>query len=299
MFRVHSGLRLLALSGFCLALISCGQSERYAARVANDKSIAPTIEVHTPDGPGPFPAVVVMHNCGGLDGLGADVSYEWTRFLVANGYAVLLPDSFRPRDRHRGVCSLPNGFWVHHEVRGADAYAALDAARKDPRIDARRVAVMGGSNGGVATLAAANADMIAEGSWLKPGQSGFSAAIAFYPECGIDYGSWQVPSRRPLQTSGNFRAAVPLTILIGALDNWTPAPPCEALAKAASGAPVDIKIYPEAHHSFDSAWPVQHNPRATNINNPGGGATIGRNAAAHEDSRKVVLEVLRTKLARN
>ncbi len=267
------------------------------ASAANALMIAPTVEIHTPSGPGPFPAVVIMHNCAGLDGMGASTTYEWARFLIANGYAVLLPDSFRPRERFRGVCTLSSGFWVRHEIRGADAYAALEAARNDPRIDARRVAVMDGSNGGVATLAAVNSDMLAEGAWLKPGQSGFAAAIAFYPECGIDYGNWQVADLKPLRTSGSYRAASPLTILIGALDDWTPVPPCDAMVKAASGAAVTMKVYPGAHHSFDSAVPVQHNPRATNINNPGGGATVGRNPAAHEDSRKVVLEVLRTRLA--
>ena len=41
--------------------------------------------------------------------------------------------------------------------------------------------------------------------------------------------------------------------MIGELDNWTPATPCNHLVQKLQGrANIDITIFPEAHHSFDS-----------------------------------------------
>jgi poly(3-hydroxybutyrate) depolymerase len=50
-----------------------------------------------PTGPGPFPAVVGLHGCGGLlNKQGEIVSREttWADLLTARGYVVLFPDSF-------------------------------------------------------------------------------------------------------------------------------------------------------------------------------------------------------------
>ncbi len=275
-----------------LTLSACANEERYAQRMQAYAQTKPAVEIRVPQGAGPFPAVVVLHNCGGLDGAGARTTYDWVEFLLANGYATVIPDSFRPRDLSLGVCERPGFMWPNQTHRGADAYAALALAQADARIDRRRIAVMGGSNGGVATLAAANADMIAANGWLAAGQPGFAHAIAFYPECGISYGEWKVEKLKPLTATGAFRPAMPLTILTGALDNWTPASACEAMVKVANGAPVRLKIYPDAHHSFDSPTPgIFQLPRAHNINSPGN-TTVGQNVAARTDSRREVLAIL-------
>ena len=43
-------------------------------------------------------------------------------------------------------------------------------------------------------------------------------------------------------------------VLQGAADNWTPAARCEAFMAGAKarGAPVEFKLYPNAHHTFDA-----------------------------------------------
>jgi len=43
-----------------------------------------------PAGEGPFPAVVQLHGCGGLEAQ----SYRWARWLVEHGYVALVVDSF-------------------------------------------------------------------------------------------------------------------------------------------------------------------------------------------------------------
>ena len=84
----------------------------------------------------------------------------------------------------------------------------------------------------------------------------------------------------------------PLLILIGEKDDWTPAEPCRELTRAAreAGYPVAIKVYPDAHHSFDSPNPVRYLATRVNANSPSGrGATTGGDPKAWADSIREVI----------
>jgi dienelactone hydrolase len=119
-----------------------------------------------------------------------------------------------------------------------------------------------------------------------PQRPGFVAAVALYPSCRARYGDWRADG------SGVYKPAAPLLILIGEKDDWTPAEPCRELAARSHGAglPVDVKIYPGAHHSFDNNSPVRYVAERNNVNAPGGrGATTGGNAEAWADSRDEVV----------
>lgn len=273
----------------------CVSTAEIAAR---DGAIEPKTTVRVPDGPGPFPGVVVLHNCAGLDGPGASITTGWADFLVANGYAVALTDSFGPRNRIGGVCTAPGPTWVRPLIRGSDAHKGREALQAHPKVDKTRIGMMGGSNGGVAVLAAANQHWTAENRWTGNGGPGFRAAIAFYPECGIGYGEWTVTrSIAGVKSSGSYVSNVPMLILIGDADDWTPASACTNMLQSAAGEPIAMKVYPGAHHSFDNpAQPVIFNPRATNINRPAGGATVGYNAPAFADSKEQVLKFFGEKL---
>jgi dienelactone hydrolase len=141
-----------------------------------------------------------------------------------------------------------------------------------PFVDGSRVGLMGGSHGGATTLAAMAA----------PGVSpGFRAAVALYPGCT----QW-------LRATEAYRPAAPLLILIGEKDDWTPAEPCRRLTEAAqqAGAPMTIKVYPGAYHSFDSANPVRYVESRVNANSPTGrGATTGGDPDAWADSIREVV----------
>jgi dienelactone hydrolase len=136
----------------------------------------------------------------------------------------------------------------------------------------------------------------AEASRISQAQGaprGFAAAVALYPSCGIRYGSW----RPVLQKGGSrnylgvYEVNAPLLILIGELDDWTPMEPCQRLAEIAeqAGFPVSIKVYPGAHHAFDSNASVNFNPERVNVNSPTGrGATVGGDPKAWADSIREV-----------
>ena len=256
MRRIRTLLLFVVLAGCAAA--PPGPSITTTAPGGGSEQIPVTI--FKPEEAGPFPAVVMMHDCSGLSHLSSGAPARWGHELVRRGYVVVMPDSFSTRGYPYGVCTdaSPGRASVGPLQRMRDAHAALAFVRTLPYVDGRRVGLMGGSHGGATTLVA----------MTRPG---FAAGVALYPSC----------------RSGAYRPAAPLLILIGEKDDWTPAEPCRKLAEAAraAGHPVSIKIYPGAHHSFDSSNPVRYVDARVNLNSPTGrGATTGGDAAAWADS---------------
>jgi acetyl esterase/lipase len=99
---------------------------------------------------------------------------------------------------------------------------------------------------------------------------------------------------RPVALTG----AVPVLMLLGARDDWTPAAPCEALAarSRAQGHPVKAVTYPDAGHAFD----VAHVRGRAHIADARGGrgATVAYDPAAHADTEKQVRAFLAGPLAK-
>ena len=184
-------------------------------------------ELYRPEGRGPFPAVIGLHGCGGRrqaweDTLGAQVT--------AMGWVMLSVDSFGPRGvRHR--CVLDAGTIVD---RVRDAYGALDYLASLPFVDADRVAVMGFSQGAMVALSAVRQDVVGTLSDRR-----FRTAVAYYPWC----------------LEQTF--AVPALVLIGELDDWTPASVCRAAMarRPADGPQARLVVYPGARHGFNFPWP--------------------------------------------
>src|SRR5881398_3657696 len=100
-----------------------------------------------PDGEGPFPAVVIMHDCSGLGPRSSGAPLRWSKDLVEQGYVVLIPDSFTPRGFPEGVCTIAGSETTSASgyVRATDAYGALAALRALPFVDGKRIGIMGNS----------------------------------------------------------------------------------------------------------------------------------------------------------
>jgi dienelactone hydrolase len=236
-----------------------------------------------------------MHDCSGLGPRASGAARRWAAELVAEGYVVLVPDSFGPRDLADGICTeVPERARAANAyVRAGDALGALDHLRSLPIVDPRRIGLIGNSHGGFTTLAAMFDPGDARTTQALAKRNGFAAAIALYPACANRFGDWSVTRAEGLRGAitgyaGVFKPVAPLLILIGEKDDWTPAEPCARLAAAAkaAGHPVEIKVYPGAHHAFDSAAPVRWLPQRNNPNAPGGkGATTGGQPEAWADAK--------------
>lgn len=252
-----------------------------------------------PDGAGAFPAVVIMHDCSGLGPRSSGAPERWAKELLTYGYVVLIPDSFTTRGHAGGICTnpSPSRTEVSPFRRTRDAYAALSYLRTLPYVDRAQIGLMGGSHGGSTTLASMVSPESDREPLARDKRAGFAAAVALYPNCAIRLGSWRAESRAgtngpTLSYVGAYKAVAPLLILIGENDDWTPAEPCRKLTDASvqEGYPVAIKIYPGAHHSFDSDNPVRHVAARINTNSPTGrGATTGGDPKAWADSIREVI----------
>lgn len=260
-------------------LSGCGLTARQTVRFPNATPGAPlAIEavLVRPAGSGPFPAVVQLHGCAGIDAQ----SFRWARWLAERGYVALVVDSFGPR-RLAGDCrSGPDDPPI--TARFDDAFGALRylQSRRDVRAD--RVAVIGWSQGGVYAMAAINGPSLerarARGVALPSIESttgGFAAGIGVYPG-----GCFSLVNERVVR---------PLLVLIGEADDWTPAAKCREMVEAMRGRGADATIvtYPGAYHYFDvEEQRLEVLTHVENDNRPGGsGATVSYQAEAAADAR--------------
>ena len=169
-----------------------------------------------PAGKGPFPAVVLLHTCGGVR---PHVSEDWPAFLTKNGYAALTVDTFG--SRNAGRC--PDAWHLGGFTMWRDAYGALDYLAGRPDIDPDRIGVMGFSLGAMAI------EEFTVENLKSPGGRNFKAGIAVYGRCSV----YREPS-------------FPVLEIIGDQDRNSYSCP-EKTAR------VSVQIIPGAYHAFDSS----------------------------------------------
>src|SRR6476620_11381131 len=105
-----------------------------------------TASLHLPGTDQPAPCMVILTSSAGVQ---RHREHFYAQALNQAGIAALIVDSFTGRGVRRTVAdqTLVSGAQME-----GDAFAALALLRADPRIDSRRIGVMGVSKGGVATL---------------------------------------------------------------------------------------------------------------------------------------------------
>jgi dienelactone hydrolase len=156
---------------------------------------------YRPLGAGPFPAVIGLHGCGGINSsTGAPTSryLDWGQRLSTAGFVVLFPDSYGSRGLGSQCSVRARGVRVDRE-RVADA--ARRWLQSQSWVIAERISLLGWSNGAIAALWAVRPRAAATDSARD-----FRTAIALYPSC-----------RRLAATAWNARA--PTLILIGGADD--------------------------------------------------------------------------------
>jgi len=218
---------------------------QFPAELSSFSSLArPRMALFKPEGAGPFPALVLLHQCSGLGSRQRpnESILGWAKEAVARGYAALLVDSLGSRGVD-SVCYGPKGGVIF--ARGLkDALQAAEHLRTFDFVDQKRIALAGYSWGAMISVLAGSA------GWSDkalPGQR-FAATVAFYPGC--------FTIKPP--TAASYEIVQPdidrpLLALMGELDTETPAGECVAKlgAAKAAGAPVEWHLYPQATHCWD------------------------------------------------
>lgn len=186
----------------------------------------------TPEGKGPFPGVIVIHEWWGLDAWVKDQA----RALAKEGYLALAVDLYRGKvtskegEAHELMMGLP----PDRALRDLKAAFAYLRGRPDAKKD--RIGAMGWCMGGRYTLA------------LAVEEPGLAAAVAYY-------------GAPPTDDAAIAKINVPVLGNFGGEDKG-PAPEQVKAFEAAmkeAGKSADIKIYEGAGHAF------------ANVNNPWGG----------------------------
>jgi dienelactone hydrolase len=231
--------------------------------------------VYRPEGAGPFPAVIGLHNCTGLHNNSGEIGVryrDWGQRLAKEGFVVLFPDSNGSRGLGSQCGSLSQRSLRNDRERVADAAAARAWLQQQSWVVADRVSLMGWSSGGIAALWTVRA------ARLPPDGKDFRAAVALYPGC------------RRLANAA-WSARVPTLILIGRADDQSSAAACQQMVAGARGrsARVTIQVYPGAYHDFDHPnRPLQVRSGLAFSSDGSGFAHSGTHPSARADALKRV-----------
>lgn len=238
-----------------LPALAASKEPRTVHFLSDDGTTMLVAYLYRPEGvTGPAPAVVMMHGRAGPYSSLANGIYDaktlskrtkdWAALWAGQGYWALVVDGFGPRGYPTGFAAGTDGdrpAAVNEiTVRPLDAYAALKYLRTLPDVKPDRIGIQGWSNGGSATLATVSEDGLTNAK-LGAG-NGFTAALAFYPGCGLQ-GAFK----------DGYRAYPPLKLFIGTADEEVSPAACAKLTKKAKagGSDIDLTTYDGATHDFD------------------------------------------------
>ncbi|UCV04256.1 dienelactone hydrolase family protein [Dechloromonas denitrificans] len=261
--RCLASTALLCISALFVAPTQATEKVSFEASNAyTADSVKLRADISKPEGNGPFPAVVLMHGCGGWQPAVRHAMRAYAEYLVEHGFVVLDLDSFGPRNIGGGkVCESIRSQRDALDYRTSDAYDALKYLRSQDYVDGKNIFLMGQSNGGSVAINVAKGDAPRD---AQAADGGYRAVAAYYPWCG-SFGGRKVELESPLM------------VFAGTDDDWTPASECEGVKS--TKADLQLKTYPGAAHSFDlNIMPQKYL-----------GKSLGHNKEAAEDSRQRML----------
>lgn len=252
-------MKHLLIATVCVGLVSCpflqaqtSETKQLAARTelhavqtltlsdqqflqGDERGATPTTivgQLQIAQGQGRLPVVVMIHGSGGIDAR----AEAWSSQFHEMGVSTLVLDGLTGR----GLTSVSTDQALLGRLNLVlDAYRALGVLAKHPRVDPSRIALMGFSRGGQATLYASVSRF--QKLWNTSGLE-FSAYVPFYPDCSTTYLTDSEVADRPIR------------IFHGTPDDYSPVAPCQSYVDRLRGAGRDIELtsYPNAQHAFDN-----------------------------------------------
>jgi dienelactone hydrolase len=248
---------------FCVILLLPGlASAQIRVVITEPGGLQLPAKLYLPAGPATAAGLVALHGCAGPLARRDD---GWAEILAGQGHPVVLPDSFAARGQ-KGDCKESTHGVSAYGARRDDALAAAAWLQGQKFEPPGGVILLGWSDGGTTVLAS-----------IGPGMPAglIRGAVAFYPAC--------------MRTAkrADWRNSVPLLILMGAADDWTPPAPCQALAARNQGITIDL--FPGAYHDFDVPDDPVHDISGLPYTRYGNGvAHAGENPAARALAQKIL-----------
>jgi dienelactone hydrolase len=259
-------IKLYGVLAAILLLTAC-QTTSVTFSSAKDKSSFGNLQglLAKPDGKGPFPAVVLLHTCGGVK---RHVSEDWPNYLTSLGYVVLTVDTMGVRGY--SICTQMGGGPAGAYMQSEDAYGALDYLATLPYVDGNRVGVMGFSMGAMAI----NNYMVEAASQTKRRHE-FKAAIAAYGHC------------RSISFSTRGNIGIPLMELVGELDS-VHGPSC---IEAGKNKLAEVNVLKATYHAFDQS-------QFTNLRYDSYGSAMLYSSSAHSKAEELTKAFLAKHLSK-
>lgn len=245
----------LAAAALILGSASAGAERLYFGSAARDSTVAQIFQgkiaysdriqgdLQLPStGSGPFPAMVIMHSSRGV----VATIRDWARMFNDLGVATLVVDSFTPRgltEQSAERLTFPAGV--------VDSLSTLKILTQDPRIDAKRIGVIGFSRGAVAAMNSGFERFRA--GVLGADGAAFALHVVFYGGC-----------TQYARTTGR-----PVLTLIGSEDDFNHPDLCRKVTDILreQGTTAELVVYQGALHGFDTDFPRQSMPMVQNFRN--------------------------------
>ena len=186
----------------------------------------------SPDGPGPYPGVLVLHTSGGLQ----QADLDFSRKLADQGYVCLVPafmDAYGIRASTRQQTFTSSARDIYN-----DFLNAIDVLRNSDKVSGGKVAAIGFSNGGYFAM------------WLAA-TGKVDAGVSYY---GALTGA--NTDKELTRFSSTFTSvSAPVLILHGMSDATVPVAAAEHLGQIvkSAGSPYEIQLYPGVDHVFERA----------------------------------------------
>ena len=199
--------------------------------------------IYKPAGAGPFPALVILHSCGGI----RSEIRDWAKEALARGYVAFVLDSLGPR-KVREVCVPSQANAGLNAVRGAkDVFQAVEHLGRFPFVDRQRIGLLGFSWGAIVGLLASGASYREA---LASSETRYAAFVGFYPICFLPANA--APGRRDIEFVRPDHEA-PALVLLADQDTEAPASECVPRLQALKdkGVAIDWHLYPGATHCWD------------------------------------------------
>jgi carboxymethylenebutenolidase len=183
-----------------------------------------------PDGPGPYPGVLMLHTSAGLQQ--ADLDYA--RKLAAQGYVCLVPafmDAYGIQAKTRQQTFTSDARDIYN-----DFLAAIDVLKSSDKVAGSKIGAIGFSNGGYFSM------------WLAA-TTKVDAGVSYYGAL-----SGAGTDKELTRFSSTFdKNSAPVLILHGSDDHTVPVGAARHLGQIvkSAGSPYELQIYEGADHVFE------------------------------------------------